>query len=141
MTRAIRANAEGTGLLMSHVRAGARLPPYLGRSRSIAPSPTKSRPRPESDPLGSHPNYAPSYGVSKGRRRGGGPPPWRGSTKLPTIIGRLGANYGEGCSGVVRRGVPGNDVRPPHGSCPPRDKSYVALVYKWRRGPSGRAAC
>ncbi len=119
----IRANAEGTGLLMNHVRR-AKAFLYVSSLNIYSELEDNSVPRIETDPLGCHPAYAPSYSIGKvateavvrtmARLLG-----------LPTLIGRLGMNYGIGCSGApdfyfkdMMAGKP--IVVPPRGrsSCP-----------------------
>jgi UDP-glucuronate 4-epimerase len=122
----IRANAEGTGLLMAHVRgSGALL--FVSSLQVYKASDDKSVPRFEHDPLGSHPNYAPSYSVGKIATEAVVRTLCR-LYNLPTTIGRLGVNYGPGCAGVpdmaFKQMLSGEPM-----VVPPRGQSWAALVY------------
>jgi nucleoside-diphosphate-sugar epimerase len=123
---AIRANAEGTGLLMAHVReSGAFL--FVSSLQVYSEIADKSRARLESEPLGSHPNYAPSYSISKIATEAVVRTLCR-LYGLPTTIGRLGVNYGPGCAGLpdaaFREMLAGRAM-----VVPPRGRSRAALVY------------
>jgi nucleoside-diphosphate-sugar epimerase len=122
----ITANAEGTGLLMAHVRK-ARSLLYISSLNIYSDVADNSQPRFETDPLGCHPGYAPSYSIGKvateavvrtlARIYG-----------LPVTIGRLGMNYGIGCSGapdmLFRQMLAGETI-----PVPPRGTSFCTLVH------------
>ncbi len=122
----IRTNAEGTGLLMHHVRR-AKSFLYVSSLAAYSEVDDNSIPRVETDPLGRHRGFAPSYGIGKvateavvrtlSRLYG-----------LPTLIGRLGMNYGIGCSGApdfyFKDMMAGKPI-----VVPPRGRSYCALVH------------
>ncbi len=122
----IRANAEGTGLLMNHVRrSNAFL--YVSSLNIYSELDDNSVLRLETDALGCHPAYAPSYSTGKvgtesvvrtlARLLG-----------LPTLIGRLGMNYGIGCSGApdfyFKDMMAGKTI-----VVPPRGRSFCPLIH------------
>jgi len=122
----IRANAEGTGLLMHHVRR-AKSFLYVSSLAAYSEIEDNSVPRKETDALGCHQAFAPSYGIGKvateavvrtlARILG-----------LPSLIGRLGMNYGVGCSGApdfyFKDMLAGKTIK-----VPPRGRSWCALVH------------
>jgi nucleoside-diphosphate-sugar epimerase len=123
---AIGANAEGTGLLMSHLRGvGAFL--FVSSLQVYKEVTDRSAARREDEPLGSHPRYAPSYSVGKVASEAVVRTMCR-LFNLPTTIGRLGVNYGANCAGVpdaaFRQMLKGEDM-----IVPPRGQSWCGLVY------------
>lgn len=122
----IRENAEGTGLLMEHIRDSTALL-YISTMQIYAAIEDCSVPRKETDPLGCHPGYAPSYSIGKVATEGVVRTLAR-IYNLPTTIGRLGMNYGVGCSGAVdfylRDMLEGKTLR-----VPPRGVSHNPLVH------------
>jgi nucleoside-diphosphate-sugar epimerase len=125
---AIRANAEGTGLLMSHCRTakGFLFVSSLQVYRAIADT---SIPRKEGEPLGSHPGYSPSYSIAKIAAEAVVRTLCR-QLALPSVIGRLGMAYGTSGHG----GVPtiifnalkaGETVKVAQGT-----KSYCSLIHE-----------
>lgn len=121
----IRENAEGVGLLMQHVRR-AKAFLHISAMQVYAAIDDKSQMRKEDEALGSHPNYAPSYGIGKLTAEAVARTMCR-IHDLPTLIGRLGANYGIGCEGVAeftfRDLLEGKTL-----VVPPRGKSWLCLV-------------
>lgn len=121
----IRDNAEGVGLLMQHVRA-AKAFLHVSAVQVYKAIDDKSRPRKENEPVGSHPNYAPSYGIGKLTAEAVVRTMCR-IHNLPTIIARLGANYGIDCSGAAdmlfKDMLAGKTL-----AVPPRGKSWLGLV-------------
>lgn len=121
----IRGNAEGVGLLMQYLR-NAKAFLHVSAIQVYKAIDDKSHPRKEDEPVGSHPNYAPSYGIGKLTAEAVVRTMCR-IHNLPTIIGRLGANYGIGCGGVAdstfRDILAGKTLL-----VPPRGQSWLALV-------------
>lgn len=122
----IRANAEGTGLLMHHVRR-ARSFLYVSSLAAYSEIADNSVARIETDPLGCHQRFAPSYGIGKVATEAVVRTLAR-IHDLPTLIGRLGMNYGVGCSGApdfyFKDMMAGKPI-----VVPPRGRSYCALVH------------
>lgn len=122
----IRQNAEGTGLLMHYFRdADAFL--YVSSMQIYKAIDEKGRLRREDEPLGSHPNYAESYGMGKLATEAVVRTTAR-IHNLPTTIGRLGANYGIGCGGVaesVLRSILAGETL----VVPPRGQAWLGLVH------------
>ena len=123
---AIRANAEGTGLLISHVRnSGALL--FISTQSIYKEVQDKSARRREDEPLGAHYEYAPSYSIGKVATEAVVRTMCR-LYNLPTTIARLGVNYGPGCGGLpdmaFREILAGKTL-----VVPPRGTSWAALVY------------
>jgi nucleoside-diphosphate-sugar epimerase len=124
--RSMRENAEGAGLLMQHCRK-AKAFLFVSGVQIYKAIEDKGRLRKETDALGSHPNYAESYGMSKVAAEAVVRTLAR-IHKLPTTIGRLGANYGIDCAGVaefVLRDILAGKVL----TVPPRGKSWLGLVH------------
>ena len=121
----IRENAEGVGLLMHHVK-NAKAFLHVSALQIYKAIADKARPRKENEPLGSHPAYAPSYGIGKLAAEAVVRTMCR-IHDLPTTIGRLGANYGVGCGGVaeftLRDMLAGKTL-----IVPPRGTSWLGLV-------------
>lgn len=122
----IRENAEGTGLLMRHVRR-ARSFLYVSSLNIYSELADNSVPRVESDPLGCHPAYAPSYSTGKVATEAVVRTMAR-LLNLPTLIGRLGMNYGFGCSGApdfyFQAMLTGKPI-----VVPPRGRSFCPLIH------------
>jgi len=122
---AIAANAEGTGLLMGHVRR-ARSFLYISSLNVYSEVADNGQPRVETDPLGCHPRYAPSYSAGKVATEGVVRALCR-LFALPVTIGRLGMNYGVGCSGapdmIFQQMLAGTPI-----AVPPRGRSFAPLV-------------
>jgi len=122
----IRANAEGTGLLMHHVRR-AKSFLYVSSLAAYSEIEDNSVPRKENDALGCHQRFAPSYGIGKVASEAVVRTLAR-ILKLPSLIGRLGMNYGVGCSGApdfyFKDMMAGKPI-----TVPPRGRSYCALVH------------
>ena len=122
----VRDNAEGTGLLMHHVRR-AKSFLYVSSLAAYSEVSDNSIPRVETDPLGCHQRFAPSYGIGKVATEAVVRTLAR-LYALPTLIGRLGMNYGIGCSGApdfyFKDMMAGKPI-----VVPPRGRSYCALVH------------
>jgi nucleoside-diphosphate-sugar epimerase len=122
----VRDNAEGTGLLMHHVRR-AKSFLYVSSLAAYSEIADNSIPRVETDPLGCHQRFAPSYGIGKVATEAVVRTLAR-LYALPTLIGRLGMNYGIGCSGApdfyFKDMMAGKPI-----VVPPRGRSYCALVH------------
>jgi UDP-glucuronate 4-epimerase len=122
----IRANAEGTGLLLNHLRGSGSLL-FVSSMQVYREVADKSLPRTEDEPLGSHPNYSPSYGIGKVATEAVVRTLCR-LYDLPTTIARLGMNFGPGCGGlpdlVFREMLAGKTL-----VAPPRGQAWCALVY------------
>lgn len=89
---AIRNNAEGTGLLMAHVRKCKALL-YISSLQVYSQEEDNSRPRLESDALGCHVDYAPSYSAGKLAAEAVVRTLCR-LYDIPCMIARLGMAYG-----------------------------------------------
>ncbi|MFO0690271.1 MAG: SDR family oxidoreductase [Myxococcota bacterium] len=122
----IRDNAEGTGLLMTHTRR-AKSFLYVSSLATYSEIPDNSIPRKETDAQGCHQRFAPSYGIGKTATEAVVRTLAR-IYRLPTLIGRLGMNYGIGCSGApdfyFKDMMEGKPI-----VVPPRGVSYCALVH------------
>lgn len=122
----IRDNAEGTGLLMQHVRR-AKSFLYVSSLAVYSEIADNSIPRRESDPQGCHQRFAPSYGIGKVATEAVVRTLAR-LLDLPTLIGRLGMNYGIGCSGApdfyFKDMLAGKPI-----VVPPRGRSWCCLVH------------
>jgi nucleoside-diphosphate-sugar epimerase len=95
----IAANAEGTGLLMAHVRNCKALL-YVSSLQIYSAEADNRRPRLENEPLGCHPAYSPSYSAGKIATEA----VVRTLCRLygiPTMIARLGMAYGRAGHGGV----------------------------------------
>jgi nucleoside-diphosphate-sugar epimerase len=90
--RALRINAEGTGLLMSHCRSvkGALV---MSTMSVYKPHPDPWRPFVETDPLGDIMTVSPTYSVSKIAEEAVARYCAR-EFNIPTVIARMGAAYG-----------------------------------------------
>jgi nucleoside-diphosphate-sugar epimerase len=96
---ALRINAEGTGLLMTHCReAEAFL--HVSSCSVYRDAPDSKTPVKETDPLGGHARYAPTYAVSKLGAEAVVRMAAR-QLELPTIIARLNVAYGSAGHGGV----------------------------------------
>lgn len=123
---AIRQNAEGAGLLMQYLKS-AKAFLFVSSQHIYSDIGDTSVARKESDALGRHPSYAPTYSVSKI----GAEAVVRTMCRihnLPTTIARLGTNYGVDCSGVLditlQKMLAGETL-----VVPPRGKSICAIVH------------
>lgn len=121
----IRINAEGTGLLLNHVRNAESLF-YFSTMNIYSKLEDNSVIRHENDALGCHPSYAPSYSTGKIATEAVVRTLAR-LFELPSIICRLGMNYGVGCSGApdfyFQDMLAGKPV-----VVPPRGKSFCPLI-------------
>lgn len=93
--RALRVNAEGTGLLMAHCR-GAQAFLVMSTFSVYDPHPDPYHPFVESDPLGdTRQPYSPTYSVSKIAQEAVARTMAR-TLGLPTVIARMNVSYGAG---------------------------------------------
>lgn len=123
---AVRRNAEGAGLLMNHVRNAAGFL-FISSQHIYTQIPDTSIQRKETDDLGCHPSYAPSYSISKVAAEAVVRTLAR-VHNIPTTIARLGTNYGVGVTGVLDYGlqamIAGETM-----VVPPRGKAICALIH------------
>ncbi len=125
---AIRVNAEGTGLLMSHCRR-AKAFLHISTMNVYSRVEDNSQVRQVTDALGCHPAYAPSYSISKVATEAVVRTLAR-QLALPTIICRLGMAYGlHGHGGVptmLFRAMQAGETIP----LPPEGRSWCPLIYE-----------
>ena len=95
----IAANAEGTAFLMHHVRK-CKAFLFVSSLQVYADADHNSRLRLETDPLGCHARYAPSYSMGKVATEAVVRSLCR-LYRIPTMIGRLGMAYGTAGHGGV----------------------------------------
>jgi len=95
----LRANAEGSGFLMRHVRQ-CKAFLYVSSLQIYSAQEDNSRARLENDPLGCHPLYAPSYSDGKLATEAVVRTLCR-LYEIPTMIARLGMAYGTAGHGGV----------------------------------------
>ncbi len=125
---AIRANAEGTGLLMAHCR-NAKGFLQISTMNVYSSTDDNSQLRDITDALGCHPAYAPSYSVSKIAAEAVVRTMAR-HLSLPSIICRLGVAYGtHGHGGVptmLFQAMQAGHAIP----VPPDGSSYCSLIHE-----------
>ncbi len=125
---AIRVNAEGTGLLMTHCRR-AKAFLHISTMNVYSSIEDNSQVRKVTDALGCHPAYAPSYSISKVATEAVVRTMAR-QLSLPTIICRLGVAYGScghgGVPTMLFRAMQAGQSIP----VPPAGKSWCAMIYQ-----------
>jgi UDP-glucuronate 4-epimerase len=123
----LRANAEGTGLLMQHVRH-AKAFMYVS-SQQIYAAGNIDKLHLENEPLGCHPGYAPSYSIGKVASEAVVRTLCR-IHSLPTIIARMGMAYGTAGHGGVPTQLFNQLRRGETLTVPPLGESTCALYYE-----------
>jgi nucleoside-diphosphate-sugar epimerase len=123
---AVRTNAEGTGLLIAHCRKMKALL-YVSSMQIYSSIPDNGRPRKEDEALGCHASYAPAYSISKVATEAVARTLAR-IFGIPTIIARLGMNYGPGTGGAQLMAVKAM-LAEGKLKVPPRGVSYCSPIH------------